>query len=160
ERGAPNDVIPFVVGAVAGGDFITGALVKASLFARFGIPARARDALAQLGSIPIAGPETFKSPVRLCLAADAAMRLGDRELATALLPALSALEYRAVAWGAFGYIWEGPVAQYAGGLHAVLEHWDDAVAAWDDALATCDAIGARPFAAQARRELAAALAGR
>jgi hypothetical protein len=131
-------------------------LMRASSMARMGEPERAQRALA---GIPLPSEERY-SPLALTALADAVMRVGDAARAAAILPALQALGWPAMSSGAVGYVWDGPVAHWTGGLLAVLERWDEAVPPLEEALALARGAGARPIAADIGCTLGRALARR
>ncbi len=132
------------------------AIMRASAMARVGEDEAARQVMAAIPG-PLAPRQL---PLGVVVEADAAMRLGQRDGAEELLPLLRALGWPAMSWGATGYIWEGPVGHWMGGLLAVLERWEEAVPVLEEALGAAAAAGARPVAADVRCTLALALAGR
>ena len=133
-----------------------GALMRASGLARAGDVAAARQALAALPA-PLA---LRRLPLAVVTEADVVMRIADRERAAEVLPLLGALGWPAVSWSATGYIWEGPLGHWVGGLLGVLGRWDEAVPVLEEALSLAASAGAVPVAADVRCTLALALAGR
>lgn len=131
------------------------ALMRASGLARAGEEEAARQALA---AVP--GPLALRRlPLALVVEADAVMRLADGDRAAELLPLVRALGWPALGWGATGYVWEGPLGHWVGGLLAALERWNEAVAVLEEALAATVAAGAHPAAADVRCTLALAARG-
>jgi hypothetical protein len=136
-------------------------LARASMLARLNERDAAARVVEDLG--PGLSPGLRSFPLALVTLADVTIRIGDRARAGELLPhvsALSAAGWRAMSWGAVAYVWDGPLAALAGGLLATLERWHEAIPRLEEALADADASGARPAAAEVRRELALALARR
>jgi len=137
-----------------GGDPVMRELTRASINARLGDLAGARQAVEATPAWP---PQFHSSPPAPALLADVAIRLGDRRLAAAALADLERLapDWPAVSWGVFGFIWDGPLARWTGGCLAVLERWDEAAAALEEGLALAESAGARPAAEEIARELTA-----
>jgi hypothetical protein len=161
EQGAPDDLLAIARAepAAASAHPVMSPLARASTLARLGELDAATRVLEDLG--PGLGAEVRAFPLALATLADVAARVGDRDRAAALLPALEALEaagWRALTWGAVGYIWDGPLAGVIGSLLSVLERWSEAVPRLESALAAADACGARPSSAELRRALAVSLA--
>ncbi|HZY04033.1 MAG TPA: hypothetical protein VFF02_11080, partial [Anaeromyxobacteraceae bacterium] len=140
---------------------LMNALVRASTLARLDEPDLAARALDGLGGG--LSPEVQSFPLALVTMADVAIRLGLQSLAAELLEPVAALPaagWRAMSWGAVAYVWDGPLPALVGGLLATLERWGEAAPHLDGAVAEADAAGARPAAAEARRQLGLVLARR
>jgi hypothetical protein len=140
---------------------LMNALVRASTLARLDEPDLASRALDGLGGG--LSPEVQSFPLALVTMADVAIRLGLQSLAAELLEPVAALPaagWRAMSWGAVAYVWDGPLPALVGGLLATLERWGEAAPLLDGAVAEADAAGARPAAAEARRQLGLVLARR
>jgi hypothetical protein len=90
-----------------------------------------------------------------CLAADAAARMGNREAAEALYLQLAPLAGRHAIGHAEGSV--GVVDRYLGLLAGALGRADDAVRHLEDAVHINERMGARPWTAHSRHDLADAL---
>ena len=129
-------------------------LTRASMFARLGDLAGARRCLEAL---PADLRRFAANPLAIALLTDAVLSVGDRGRAAQLVPMVEAYRGRCLSWGVYGLIWEGPVTHLEGALQVVLGQWAAAVPALEQALAMAEAVGARPLAARAAREVAWAL---
>jgi hypothetical protein len=135
---------------------LMSALMPASMLARRNRLDLARRALE--AAPELSGGGYF--PYAVVTLADVVMRVGDRRRAAELLPWLLAMPGPALTTGAVAYVWDGPIAQWTGGILAVLERWDAAVRALEAGLALAQDVDARPAAAELSCALGRVLARR
>ena len=156
EAADARQVPTFLEPALTGVQYIAelAPLTRASMFARLGDLAGARRCLEAL---PADLRRFAADPLAIALLTDAVASVGDRARAAQLVPMVEAYRGRCLSWGVYGLIWEGPVTHLEGALQAVLGQWAAAVPALEQALAMAEAVGARPLAARAAREVAWAL---
>ncbi len=156
EAADARQVPTFLEPALTGVQYIAelAPLTRASMFARLGDLAGARRCLEAL---PADLRRFAADPLAIALLTDAVVSVGDRGRAAQLVPMVEAYRGRCLSWGVYGLIWEGPVTHLEGALQVVLGQWAAAVPALEQALAMAEAVGARPLAARAAREVAWAL---
>jgi hypothetical protein len=118
----------------------------------------ARVALGRIGVTGLAGaPRDFTWVAGVALAGQAAVAVGDEEMAAAAGELLAPHAAAFVTFSRTGLANLGPVGFTLGLVAEAAGGVDDAVVAYETALATCDAVGAPVFAADVRHALARAL---
>ncbi len=156
EGGRPEDVLAALgssLDALPDGAEI-GATLRAIVSGRVGDPEPARRFLSAFRLVP----GIARDPMGIAVISDVVVCAGDPRWAAEVLRAAEAFRGRALSWGLFGVIWEGPAEQWIGGLALVLERWQEAADALDAALSRAETLGARPLAARLREQLARATA--
>jgi len=123
--------------------------VRTNMLAELGSSAAARTELDALGANSFAAiPFDEEWEISLCLLAEAAARLGDRDHAETLHDLLASYGER-VATG-YPEISLGPIARFLGILSSTTGRWDDAEQHLLRAIELSERIGARPSLARAQ----------
>jgi AAA ATPase domain len=100
-------------------------------------------------------PEPAQNFPYWMIASDVCVLTKDRELGQLAFEALSLARARNRFFcGPAGGVMFGPTARILGDLALLLERPDEAAQLYDEAITLCDAMGAKPFSAAARRGLA------
>jgi class 3 adenylate cyclase len=131
----------------------------AHLLIEIGKREEARAELETLRAMGLASlPENVARPYAFSAAAEAAAAIGDESLAAELYDLLLASEGNGIVLGVSAY--HGVADRHLGLLALTLGRADDAVRHLEAATAIHDRIGARPWAARSRYDLARALVAR
>ena len=123
-----------------------------------GYTAEAHDAFEELSADGFASLSFDEEwLVSMGLLAETAKTLGDADRASVLHGLL--LPYSDRVAVAYPEVSTGAVSRYLGMLAETMERWDDAARHFRDAIATNERIGARPWLAHSRNDLAGSLLG-
>ncbi len=128
------------------------ASISAMVWTRIGRPDRVRAALARLPRDLV----WARGRKMAAWVAEAAVGLGDADLAAGLLDVLRPLATRTHVWGAGTFVCEDSISWALGIAASLAGQHDEAVRALEDAVARAEALGASPFVARAELSLAAA----